>query len=377
MKASIIGPAYPLRGGIAHHVYWLWQELSARGHKVQVISFRQMYPSILFPGTTEMDASRLKLDPNARPVLTALNPVRWLKAINEVKAFSPDVVVFEWWQPFFGPVTGRLARSFRKAGFKQVIECHNVVPHEGFPVDRWLTRYAFEPVDSFITHSIKDEEKLLSIAPDKQVIVSQLPEVEEFARPQSSLRDGRTILFFGKVRKYKGLGILIQSFAKAIAEVDCNLLIVGEFYEPVSKYEQMIRELGIEGRVRILNRYVANEEVPSIIEQADVLVLPYVSASQSGIGRIALSNGLPVIASNAGGLGELVTDGVNGLLFPAGDIDGLAGRIVKYFTEKLGPVFARNIAASPKETGRRIVEFIESVAIGDPAKAAFTHSESI
>src|SRR5215216_2628583 len=126
MKLSIIGPAYPLRGGIAHHTYRLRQGLIARGHQVQVISFRKLYPSLFFPGTTEEDASRLKLDAGARAILLPLNPATWLRAIREVKAFAPDAVVFQWWQPFFAPTVWALARAFGKAGIRRIIECHNV-----------------------------------------------------------------------------------------------------------------------------------------------------------------------------------------------------------------------------------------------------------
>src|SRR4030095_13318599 len=110
MRVSILGPAYPLRGGIAHHVYWLWKELTSRGHAVQVVSFHKLYPRILFPGTTQIDTSDLKLDPHALPILTALNPVTWLKAFRQVREFSPDVIVFQWWQPFFGLLVGTLVR---------------------------------------------------------------------------------------------------------------------------------------------------------------------------------------------------------------------------------------------------------------------------
>ncbi|HXG91312.1 MAG TPA: glycosyltransferase family 4 protein [Blastocatellia bacterium] len=365
MKVSIIGPAYPLRGGIAHHVYWLSQQLAARGHQTQVISFRKLYPSILFPGTTEIDASRLKLDAGAKAILTPLNPATWLGAIEEVKTFAPDIVVFEWWQPFFGLITGTLARSFQRAGLKCVIECHNIVPHEGFPVDRWLSKFAFSPVDYFITHSKKDEQELQTIAPGKKTFVSPLPTLEEFSGSSTRARDGRTILFFGKVRKYKGLGVLLRAMPRVLERIECELLIVGEFYEPVEKYQKMIRELGIERSVRIENRYVPNEEVPGVFDRADVLVLPYVNASQSGVARIALSNALPIIASRSGGLSEVVIEDFNGLLFPTEDSGALADKILSYFTNGLGPVFANNLRASAVDNSNcRIIGFIESIMLG-------------
>src|ERR1044072_3968649 len=202
MRVSIIGPAYPLRGGIAHHAYRLRQALMARGHRVQVISFRKLYPSLFFPGTTEIDRSELKLDAGAQSILTPLNPATWMEAIREVESFAPDVVVFQWWQPFFAPVVGTLARSLNRAGIKCVIECHNVFPHEASPIDRALLRFAFSPVDSFITHSNKDRELLATLVHESRISVSPLPVLDEFSGENRSARDGRTILFFGKVRRY-------------------------------------------------------------------------------------------------------------------------------------------------------------------------------
>ncbi len=343
MRISIVGPAYPLRGGIAHHVYWLQQELTRRGHDVQVVSFRKLYPRLLFPGTTELDTSRLKLDAGATPILTPLNPATWLRAFKLVKGFSPDVIVFQWWQPFFGPLVGTLARWFRKAGFKSIIECHNVLSHEGSPLDRSLVKFALSRADYFVTHSTKDREDLLAVVPGKKVSIAPLPSLSEFSKPSAASRAGRTILFFGKVRKYKGLGVLLAAMPKVLSKVKCKLIVVGEFYDSIDKYRDLVREHGIEKDVSIDNRYIPNEEVPSIFERADVLVLPYVSASQSGVARIALSNGLPVIASRTGGLSEAVVENVNGLLFPPGDSDALAEQIVTYFTNNLGEVFSENI----------------------------------
>jgi glycosyltransferase involved in cell wall biosynthesis len=365
MRFTIVGPAYPLRGGIAHHTYWLRQQLLARGHTVQVISFRQLYPSLLFPGTSETDNSRLKLEADALAILTSLNPATWSKAIRAVKAFAPDAVVFQWWQSFFAPLVGTLARSFRRAGMKQLIECHNVFPHEGTPLDRWLLKYAFLPVDHFIAHSEKNLRDIISVAPGKPVTVSPLPALKEFHKAGQAKRDGRTILFFGKVRKYKGLGVLLDALPKVLSQIECELAIVGEFYDSIATYRQRIQELGIGPHVRIENRYVPNEEVPALFEQADVLVLPYVSASQSGVAQIALSNALPVIASKAGGLSEAIAEDVNGLLFPVGDAQALSEQIIHYFQNNLGPKFAQNLRdASKTQSNCTIIEIIEAAARG-------------
>lgn len=361
MRISIIGPAYPLRGGIAHHVYWLHKELTDRNQTVQIVSFRRLYPSLFFPGKTEVDSSNLKLDPGAAPVLTPWNPVTWLRAFKLIKSFSPDVVVFQWWQPFFAPLVGTLARCFRSAGLQCIIECHNVFPHERTPLDGLLLRFALSAADHLITHSTNDRDDLAALIPGKTVRVSPLPALDVFSTPSVSARDGRTVLFFGKVRKYKGLKVLLHAMPSVLKRIECELVVVGEFYDSIAEYEQLIRELGIANNVRIDNRYVANEEIPAIFDRADVLVLPYVSASQSAVARIALSNGLPIIASRTGGLAESVTENVNGLLSPPGDSATLADKIVEYFSENRGPVFARNIRVSSDERQSTIADTIEDL----------------
>lgn len=361
MRISIIGPAYPLRGGISHHVYWLHQQLTARNHTVQTVSFRKLYPKILFPGRTELDTSSLRLDAHAVPILSPLNPATWLRAYNVVKSFSPDVIIFQWWQPFFAPLVGILARGFKNAGIKCLIECHNIFPHERTPLDGLLIAFALSAADHLITHSANDRDELLALIPDKTVSVSPLPSLDVFSHRSTRARDGRTVLFFGKVRKYKGLKVLLQAMPYVLETIECELLIVGEFYDSIDEYERLIRELGIGNSVRIQDRYVPNEEVPAIFDLADVLILPYLSATQSGVASIALSNGLPIIASRTGGLAESVIENVNGLLFPPDDFVALADKIIEYFSTNRGPVFARNILATSDERRCTIVDTIEAL----------------
>jgi glycosyltransferase involved in cell wall biosynthesis len=324
-----------------------------------------LYPRLLFPGTTELDTSRLKLDGGATPILTPLNPVTWRRAFRLVKAFSPDVVVFQWWQPFFAPLVGTLARWFRRSGVKCIIECHNIFPHEARPFDGLLVRFALSAADHLITHSTKDREDLLSVVTGKQVSVSHLSCLNEFAGSGDCSRSGHTILFFGKVRKYKGLDVLLAALPRVLSKVECKLIVVGEFYDSIDGYERLIREHRIENYVHIDNRYIPNEEVPGVFERADVLVLPYLSATQSGVARIALSNRLPVIASRTGGLSEAVIENVNGLLFPPGDPEALADQIISYVTKGLGPILAGTLRDSgPNETRCNTAEVIEEIAQG-------------
>jgi glycosyltransferase involved in cell wall biosynthesis len=366
MKVTVIGPSYPLRGGIAHHVYCLTRALAARGHTVQLISFLRLYPNLLFPGKTELDSSVSKLDAGGERILNPLNPFTWRRAFKAVKSFAPDVVVVQWWQPFFAPMVGTLARWFHRDGLSCLIECHNVFPHEGSPLDRSLLKFAFRHADAFITHSSKDRADLMEIVAGKRVGVAPLPVPSEFSGVAKHERNGRTILFFGKVRRYKGLDVLLAAMPKVLAQVDCHLLVVGEFYESIEKYEKLVSKYGLNQRVQIQNRYVPNEEVVEVFNGADVLVLPYLTASQSAVAHVALANALPVIASNCGGLPEVVTENVNGLLFPAGDDGALAHQIVSYFSQNLGPAFANNIRSAQSGDRVRLVELIENQVSEDP-----------
>jgi glycosyltransferase involved in cell wall biosynthesis len=365
MKVTIVGPAYPLRGGIAHHVYYLKNELTERGHSVQVISFAKLYPTLLFPGKTELDTSASKLDADAISLLNPLNPITWARGSRTIKAFSPDVVIFQWWHPFFSLMVGTLARAFRKAGLKCILECHNVFPHESSPFDRLLLKFAAKPFDSFITHSSRDRSDLLPFASGKRITVSPLPIPSEFSGASDSTRDGRTILFFGMVRKYKGLDVLLAALPKVLARMECRLLIAGEFYDSVEKYEKLIHEYGLEPHVTIDNRYIPNEEIAGIFDRVDVLVLPYLDATQSAVAGIALANALPLIASRSGGLAEVVIEDVNGLLFPVGDSDALAEKIIFYFLNNLGPVFAKNLRSDvtkrPDQLGKTIEEMLQAL----------------
>ncbi len=368
MRVSIIGPAYPLRGGISHHVYYLKKELTNQGHQVQVVSFRKLYPSLLFPGSSQFDTSTGGLDAGGEALLSSLNPFTWFKARKAVTEFAPDLVVFQWWHSFFAPVVGTLARAFRRKGIKCVLECHNVFPHERTVLDSSLLKFVSTPIDKYITHSNKDRTDLLPIAAGKEINVCALPVPDEFSGGANNERSGRTLLFFGTVRKYKGLEILLAALPKVLAQRQCQLLIVGEFYEPEKKYRQAIRELGIEQHVHIDNRYVPNEEISGIFDRADVLVLPYLTATQSAVARIALSNGLPLIASRTGGLSEVVIENENGLLFSAGDADELAHKIVTFFDLELGPRFSKNIRdSSPTDPPHDVTQTLARIAGEGPS----------
>jgi glycosyltransferase involved in cell wall biosynthesis len=363
VNVSLLSPSYPLRGGIAHHTYFLYTELSDAGHPVQVISYSRLYPALVFPGKTPFDNSNKRLEVPVAAAIDALNPASWYRAVKRIQAFGPDLVVIEWWSTLLAPALGVINVLLQQYGLKCVVECHNVLPHERSPFDLILLTWALSRPNYFIAHSTADRVLIQSILGPKTIYVAPLPPPTCFAGSAAPSRGGRTILFLGLVRKYKGLDILLRAMPRVLARTDCRLLIRGEFYHSQERYDKLILELGIGRQVSILNEYVPNEDIAALIDQADLLVLPYLSASQSGVARVAIASGLPIIASRIGGLPEAVIEGRNGLLVPPGNPDALADAIVTYFRDELGPRFSANILASNRlEPMPGIIPLLEEIA---------------
>ena len=355
-KACLVGPAYPYRGGIAHSTGLLSREF-AKDHEVLVVNFRRLYPSFLFPGRTQFDESGSPFPADSERLIDTLNPASFWRAAGRIAGFRPDVVVFQWWHPFFAPayasIVLRLALLARGIRSRIVFICHNVLPHESSPVDRLLIKTAFACPGSFVVHSAEDRENLLTIRKRARVAVNPLPTFDMFRRgayTRASARkalgiDGPVVLFFGLVRPYKGLSVLIEAFAKMSGRVPATLLVVGEFYEPRERYAAQIDALGIGDRVIIVDRYVPDEEVEKYFLASDVVALPYLSATQSAIVQVAYAFCVPVIVTSVGGLPDVVDEGATGHVVPTGDAEALAGAIAGFFERAEGEGMARNIAA--------------------------------
>jgi D-inositol-3-phosphate glycosyltransferase len=341
MKITIVGPAYPLRGGIAHHNGQLYWELSAR-HTVDIITFSRQYPRFFFPGKTQNEkGTGAEFSVPSMVIVDSINPLNWRAVGRFIRNRRPDLLLFQYSLPFFGPCFGTIARVVRKGTDTKIVYlCHNVIPHERRPGDRIFTRYAFRVADGFVVQSRSVERDLLALMPGARreyvphPIYSGfgLPVASVEARQRLGITSPRVLLFFGYVRKYKGLDVLLESIALLRGRLDLVLLVVGEFYDDEQTYRNQIRRLGLETIVTIRSDYVPNEEVKYYFSAADVVVLPYTSATQSGIAQIAYNFDLPVIATNIGGLSEVVRDGETGLLVPPGDSRALAERILEYFT---------------------------------------------
>lgn len=342
-RIAIVGPAYPLRGGNALFVAHLYESLET-DHDVYVVSFKRLYPSVLFPGKTQMNVSRdpVKSTPS-RQIIDSVDPLSWLRAVNWMTdpARRPDLAMFVWWNPFFGACYGTMARLLKRrtdAGI--VFVCENVVSHENRMVDRSLTRYALSAADYFLVLSGVVARRIHTLFPTTPIRQAALPIYHCYrqqpvdrseCRTQLGLRRP-TALFFGYVREYKGLTYLLKAMPRILERVEIDLLVVGEFYEDRRKYENLIDELGIRENVHVIDEHVPDESVARYFGAADVVVLPYVSATQSGITQIAYAFGVPVISTDVGGLPEVVRNGETGYVVKAQDDAELADAVVRFFT---------------------------------------------
>ena len=359
MKIVIIGTAYPMRGGIAHYVALLYKILAKRGHDVKIISFKRQYPSIFFPGKTQQDLSKEIEAIPSEPMLDSIGPLSWIRTFLSIYKYQADLVIFKYWMPFFAPCYAAVAfltRLFTKT--KVLYLCDNIIPHERRIEDRLLTRIGLWNVDYFIVQSQTVKKDLLEFRPD--AIYREVPHpvyeifgnpyTREQAREYFSLKpDDKVILFFGYVRKYKGLHYLIQAMPAIREQMDVKLLIAGEFYDDREKYLEQIEQLNLQNVVSVFDDYIPNEHVGFYFNAADIVVLPYASATQSGIIQIAYNYDKPVITTNVGGLPEVVEEGKTGFIVPAEDVESLTAAIIKFFKIKNKATFTDYIKKYKKQ----------------------------
>ena len=371
-RFCLIGPAYPYRGGISHYNTTLIRRLSGR-HEVGAVNFKRLYPDFLFPGKTQYDESDTPYEAPSERLIDSINPFTWIRAGLRAARMRPDAVVVQWWHPFFAPaivVICSILRLFR-AG-RILFICHNVVPHETSPLDRILSWIAFSMAHAFIVQSGEDGGNLRALKKHARIEVHPLPLFDFFGSGSMGMDEarnllgeggGRLLLFFGYIRPYKGLSHLVEAMGILKDRMEARLLVVGEFYEDEGPYRELVERLGIRDRVRFVDRYVGNEEVQPFFAACDLVVLPYVSATQSGIVQIALSLNRPVVVTRVGGLPEVVSEGRTGFIVPPADPRAIADAIVEFFEggwgERMEPYFEEE---KKRFSWEGLVSKIEAVA---------------
>lgn len=358
-KIVIIGPAYPYRGGNSLFVSHLYAMLKERFDTV-IYNYKLLYPSFLFPGTTQYDNSDtiIRKAPSIRAV-NSVNPFNWFSVARAIRAEKADLVIVDWWHPFFAPCHGTITSLLKKYYAGRILFItENYISHEGSPVDRLLTKIGLRNASHFLALSDKVVREIREDFPARPVLKAELPIYDCYqggsaasVRKEFGFEDHhKVLLFFGYIRKYKGLDILIRAMKQIIrADSTVRLLAVGESYEDISLYKNIIAEEGLQDYVRLENVFVANEDVWKYYSIADVVMLPYRSATQSGILNIAYGFLKPVIVTNVGGLGEFVEDGKTGLIIQPESEEAIAAAVERFFAMRNSVPFEEHIRGKLKE----------------------------
>jgi glycosyltransferase involved in cell wall biosynthesis len=339
---SVVGPTWPYRGGISHYNTLLCEHL-ARRHTVKLWGFRRQYPRWLFPGRDDRDPSQRPLQTASEPVLDPLAPWSWVRTARRIVDAQSDLLILHWWVTFWAPPFATVAARVRRRGIPVLYLCHNVLPHELKPWDRPLARLALAQGDGYIATSKGQEQRLTELLPDARVYSGFHPTYTALAElgPERSRAeacrhlgldpDKPVALFFGFVRPYKGLRYLIESLPAVLERVDLQLVIAGEFWEDKQIYLDQAVQLGVDRALTIADRYVPNEELGLYFGAADVVVLPYLSVTQSGIVQLAYGFGKPVITTCVGDLPEVVQHERTGLIVPPADASALSAALLWFF----------------------------------------------
>ncbi|WP_295123057.1 glycosyltransferase [uncultured Chitinophaga sp.] len=336
-KIVILGPAHPLRGGLAAFNERLAHELMLQGNEVSIETFSFQYPSFMFPGKTQFAEGAAPAGLRIRRSVHSMNPLNWLRIGAQLRKQAPDIIIVAFWLPLMGPSLGTVVKQAKKSGKTKVIGLiHNLIPHEKRPGDVPFTHYFVRQCDAFITLSQEVLDDLRRIT-QKPAIFSPHPVYDNFgdAVPRQEaikalhLDAGKKyLLFFGFIRGYKGLDLLLEAMADARlrARNDVKLIIAGEFYEDRSKYDNLIAQHRLSDQLVLATDFIPNEQVKYYFSAADAIVQPYRTATQSGISQMAYHFEKPMVVTNVGGLPEIVPDGKAGYVVapePAAIADGI------------------------------------------------------
>lgn len=340
-KIIIIGPAHPLRGGIAHFNDRLARAFMAEGHDTSIYSFSLQYPGFLFPGTSQFVDGQAPEGIRINTCINSINPFNWLKVGNRIRKEKPDLIVVRYWLPFMGPCLGTILRIVRRNKHTRIVcLADNIIPHEKRPGDRQFTAYFVKACDAFVTMSEKVLSDLRIFDKKKPALQTVHPLYDDFGNP-SPIHEAREklelpqqtplLLFFGFIRKYKGLDLLLDAL-KLLKDkgITYQLLIAGEFYGDEKAYQDQIDALGIRDQLILRTTFIPDHEVRFYLSAADVVVQPYRNATQSGVTPLAYHFSKPMIVTNVGGLAELVPDGKAGIVTEPDPVSIAAG-IERFF----------------------------------------------
>lgn len=319
----LLGPAYPFRGGLASYFERLAREYQKQGDRVIIYTFTLQYPGFLFPGKTQYSTSSKPADLDIRVKVNSINPLNWWRVGRELKKLKPDLLLIKYWLPFMGPCFGTIARIAKKNKHTRVISIlDNVIPHEKRLGDRAFTKYFLGAVDGFIAQSKSVAADLRTFDQEKPLEMQAHPLFDNFGAilPRETVLEKlgldpkyRYLLFFGFIRDYKGLDLLIKAMTdERLKELPIRVIVAGEYYSNRAEFEKLIDETGVGDRLDLFNDFIPDEEVATYFSAADLVVQPYKHATQSGVTQIAYHFEKPMIVTNVGGLPEIVPHGKAG-----------------------------------------------------------------
>ena len=359
MKIVILGTAWPYRGGLAVYNERLAREFAAEGNDVCIYTFTLQYPSFLFPGKTQYSSEPAPSDLKIVRSLNSINPLSWGKTGRAIRALQPDILIIKFWLPFMAPCLGRVARIVKRGGKTKVVSIlDNIIPHEHRPGDRLFGRYFTRSVDGFVAMSDSVLEDLNQFDTVKPRVFCRHPLYDNFgakASREEALKflnldpEQRYMLFFGLIRDYKGLDLLLKAYADSrFRKMNVKLIVAGEFYSGSEKYFEMEKELGLEGMIVWKSDFVPDSEVRYCFGAADIIVQPYKSATQSGVTQIAYHFEKPMLVTNVGGLAEIVPEGKVGYVVEP-DSAQIADALVDFFENSRQEQFTEGILSEKKK----------------------------
>jgi len=369
---AIIGPAHPLRGGLTTFNHRLAKEFKDLGDDCVIYSFSLQYPSFLFPGTSQFTDEPAPENLTIHTIINSVNPLNWIKVGKRIAAAKHDIILVRFWIPFMGPALGTILRQVRKNKHTRIIGlADNVIPHEKRPGDTMFTKYFLGSCDAFITMSEKVMVDLRSIEKDKPAKLVAHPLYDNFGEKVSKQEareklgislDEKVILFFGFIRKYKGLDLLFDAMAdERIKTSGIKLLVAGEFYEDEKGYEEQIDRLNIRSQLIMRTHFIPDREVLYYFCAADLVVQPYKNATQSGVTPLAYHFEKPMVVTNVGGLPAMVPDHKAGLVAEP-QPEAIASAILEFYA--LGEEFFIPHLRSEKQklSWSKLADTIKSLA---------------
>ncbi|MFK8055232.1 MAG: glycosyltransferase [Saprospiraceae bacterium] len=373
MRFVILGTAHPFRGGLAAFNERLAEALIEGGHEVEVVTFTLQYPNFLFPGESQTDDRPAPAGYTITQKLNSVNPLSYYSTGRYIKSLNPDVIICKFWLPFMGPALGTVLRVARQNHTRVFSIIDNIVPHESRPGDRIFAKYFTKAVDHFVVMSRSVEQEMKEFTkPKQQVIFHSHPVYDNFGEPVArelavkhlGLDPGtRYLLFFGFIRDYKGLDLLLDAMNddRFSESSKIKLIVAGEYYGNREAYETQIEKLGIADRLELHTDFIANDEVRYYFGAADLVVQPYKTATQSGISQMAYHFGTPMVVTKVGGLPEIVPDGKAGYVVDTTPI-AIADAIDRYFKEADQATFRQNVEDLAKQYAwPALVEVLEGL----------------